>query len=413
MFTMYTGDAAFVQPRFEVCAIDNQGMRDPTPAIETFSLSNTAPVVQFTDALDLGDSTYASVTFHWVTTDPDGGGPGLHYYVWLDGNEATPDSTSETAFTVPSRRFLQQGTYLSGPRTVFVQAVDDGGRHGPAASFTWFVRAPGMVLDDNQARLLVIDDVVETSGNNQLIDAFYKGGDYFFARDGIWIHHQGPHEWLQDGTWDSLRVQYNANMFRSAEDMLQTFRQFKAVVWYRGDNLNISPWLTNYSQAIKDYVDGGGRLYVDGVYLISALRTPGALGRDFIDYLDSDSLLECYSSAVQNPTEGWGNVSGGYFRSAAYGEITRFSAAANLSGNTGGLRAFVVRDTMNVAFWALPNSLSPSAGFEVPVAVTVPHGAGRIVLSTIPLSSGYSNLTRLPSAGNVYHRILQQFGIAP
>jgi hypothetical protein len=45
---------------------------------------------------------HASLTISWDTNDPDGGGAGLRYRIWLDGNEANYDSTTLNTFTVPS-----------------------------------------------------------------------------------------------------------------------------------------------------------------------------------------------------------------------------------------------------------------------------------------------------------------------
>ena len=224
MFTMLTGDSFVVMPRFEIFAIDNEGAADPTPAVQTFTLSNIAPAATIADALGSRDSTYASVTFSWTVNDPDGGGPGLYYRVWLDGNEAAYDSTTASTFTVPSARFLQGGEYLSGLRTVYVQAVDDGGRAGPPSSMTWYVRAPAEVLTNHQGRLLIVDEVPSTGSNNALFDAFYKS----------------VADLLPAGTYSVLRPQYNTRIFRSERDVAQTLRQFQAVLWYRGGETTVS-----------------------------------------------------------------------------------------------------------------------------------------------------------------------------
>src|SRR5262249_38111459 len=139
VFTLITGDSAFIHTQFEIRAMDDKGQVDPTPAIERFTFGNLAPLVHITNPLRVVDSSYASVTVAWDVNDPDGGGPGLHYRIWLNGNRAGYDSTTENVFTVPSERFLEGGTYRSGLRTLYLQAVDDGGRSGPLDSTRWFV----------------------------------------------------------------------------------------------------------------------------------------------------------------------------------------------------------------------------------------------------------------------------------
>src|SRR5262249_8060866 len=139
-------------------------------------LNNLAPRVTITNPLRwypsdpnrVSDSSFASVTVNWSVDDPDGGGPGLHYRLWLDGNQAAYDSTADYTFTVSSARFLQGGTYRSGPRTLYLQAVDDGGLSGPLDSTTWYVRAPARVLDPvtQRGRVLIIDDSRRISANS-------------------------------------------------------------------------------------------------------------------------------------------------------------------------------------------------------------------------------------------------------
>jgi len=397
LFTMLTGDSAVVSPRFEIYAIDNQGAADPTPAVQTFLLSNLAATVRFTDALGPSDSTYGSVTVSWETIDPDGGGPGLHHRVWLDGQEADYDSTDGQTFTVPSARFLQDGTYKSGPRTLYVQAVDDGGRAGPPSGMTWYVRAPAAVLDGLQGRLLVVDEVPSAGANNYLFDTFYKS----------------IADLLPTGTYSVLRTQFNPRIFRSARDVAQTLRQFKAVLWYRGGEITVSPWLTTYQDSIGAWLDAGGKLYLDGLYLVRGLHTPGAFREDFVSsHLGSSRLLYCYASiggGLVDSTAGWSSHVGSVFRSSVYGES--FAALAGpfrMSDSTGAVRGFAVTDTNFVALWAMDGQLvPPNAGFEVPVGVTVPQGMnGRIILITLPL-----RFAPPTPAANLLRRMLYGFGI--
>jgi hypothetical protein len=396
LFTVFTGDSGVVTPRFEVYAIDNEGRADPTPAVQRFSLSNTAPLVQLTSPLGLSDSTYASVTLGWAVIDPDGGGPGLHFRVWLDGNEAAYDSTSEQAFTVPSARFLQDGQYRSGRRTLYVQAVDDGGRSGPVASMTWYVRAPAAVLENNQGRLLVIDDVPATGANNSLFDTFYKS----------------VADLLPPGSYDVLRPQFNPRIFRSERDLAQTFRQFRAVLWYRGGEITVSPWLRTYQDAIGAYVDAGGNLYLDGLYLVEGLRTPGALREEFVTrHLGSTRLVHCYASiggGFVDSTAGWSSHSGSAFRSSANGAFRALVGPLRMADSTGAVRGFAVTDTSFVALWAMDGQLDPpNTGFEVPVGVTVPQGMnGRMVLLSLP-----ARFAPPASATSLLRKLLHDFGI--
>jgi len=403
VFTMLTGDSALVSPQFEIYAIDNEGAADPTPAKQKFLLGNLAPVVRFTNPLGSGDSTFASATVSWETTDPDGGGPGLHYRVWLDGSEAAYDSTSELTYTVRSALFLDGGVYRSGPRTLYVQAVDDGGRRGEPASMTWYVRAPAEVLENNQGQLLVVDDMpsVGTAGtNNSKYDALYKS----------------VADLLPNGVRDYsvLRTQFNPGVFRSGLDVLQTFRQFKAVLWYRGDQPTVSLLLKAYQDGIEAYLDGGGKLYLDGYYLVEGLNTPGALREEFVSRHLGDSTrlilgLDRFGTTV-DLTAGWSGRNGSLFRSSRYGAFNAPKGTPLIDDDsTGAMRGFAVRDTNNVALWAMDGQLNPAnVGFEVPVGVTVPQDmGGRIVLLSAPVLIAPSP----PMARILLQGLLHEFGI--
>ena len=221
VFTLFTGDSALIHTQFEIRAMDDKGLVDPTPAIQRFVLSNLAPRARITNPLRwypsnpnrVSDSSFASVTVNWDVDDPDGGGPGLHYRIWLDGNQATYDSTTESAFTVPSARFLQGGTYLSGPRTLYLQAVDDGGLAGPLDSTTWFVRAPAKVLDPvtHRGRVLIIDDSRRvTSNSNDLgVDTLYA--NCFARAASADPYREGTSRYVvvPPGTYSTLRLEYS------------------------------------------------------------------------------------------------------------------------------------------------------------------------------------------------------------
>jgi hypothetical protein len=415
LFTMFTGNEDVVNPRFEILAIDNECACDPTPAAQTFLLSNIAPTVRFTDPLGSRDSTYASVTVNWETTDPDGGGD-LRYRIWLDGNYASRDSTPQRSFTVPSPRFLQEKAgspgvfeYRSGPRTLYVEAVDDGGRSGPWASMTWYVRAPAALDDEGKGGLLVVDDLPAANPNNYAWDQFYAS----------------VYSLLGQGNYSVLRPQFNPRIFRSAADFAQTLRQHRAVLWYRGTETSVSPWLREYQDSLGAWLKAGGKAYLDGYYLVEGLNTPGAFREDFVrDFLGSTGLIRCYANislSVKDSTAGWNFSDTALFRSSSYGDtaLRPMVGSTSISNAAGGVRGFAVTDTHFVALWAMDGQLDPAnVGFEVPVGVTVPHGTGRITLLSLPVRAFRQPIPWLPKtllwpreAEKFLKGMLHEFGI--
>ena len=404
VFTIITGDSTLVHTRFEIRAMDDKGQIDPTPATQLFLLSNRAPTVTIKDPYVLaatGDTTYASVTAMWDVTDLDGGGPGLRYRIWLDGNQAGYDSTTEKSFTVPSHRFLRNGTYPSGPRTLYIQAVDDGGSAGPPASMTWYVRAPAATLTpDLRGEALLIDEVPSDGGNNFTYDAFYLAA---------------LTESLTAARFSVLRPQFNPRIFRSPRDFAQTLRQFKCVIWYRGQETSISTLLSTYQDSLEAWLDTGGNLYADGLYLIQGLNTPGALTADFAARrLHTAGMYNNLNSSIADSTAGWGNRTNTRFRSSIYGDIMVATIQAPSipgAGQTPGIRCFIPAvDTASVALWALDSLLTPpNDNFDAPVGISAAQpGGGRVVFISMPLRLGQP-----APAGRLYRRMLYGFNATP
>ena len=154
-----TGTARYV---FEVAAVDQQGAADASPARQTFDLYNTPPDVQF-ESGTLPTQTLAAVTFYMIAVDPDttaddgdnDTGDYLdHYEAWLDGEEGNVKVFPVTGNSVSLRVEDFGGRY--GPRTVFVQVVDEAGTTSSTIQHTWQVDA---APEDG---ILLVDDCTQT-----------------------------------------------------------------------------------------------------------------------------------------------------------------------------------------------------------------------------------------------------------
>ena len=397
LFTVPTGDSALIHTQFEIRSVDNQGAVDPTPAIQPFQLSNLAPKVHITNPLRRAraagqpeDTSFASVTINWEVDDPDGGGPGLRYHVWLDGRYDAYDSTTANTFTVESSRFLNAaGTYVSGYRTLYLQAVDDGGRFGPIDSTSWYVRAPATVLDPTtkRGRLLVIDDSNSLTNSNFAVDTLYANVVARSTQADPYREGLSRYVTLAPGTFSFMRLQYS-NPFRSARDLMQTFRQFDAVVWYRGyEDQTISLTLRAYQDSVGQFILSGGRLFLEGLYLIEGNNSFGSLRQDFITrYLNCRRFYQTFDGGIGDSTVGIGIETQAFQRSAMYADtIMRLDRPATVPGVPPGLRGFVVNDTSQVAVWARGATLSPADPNDMPFAMTVNRSPGRVIVVSFPV----------------------------
>lgn len=356
------------KPVFEVRAIDDDGAVDPTPATEQFIFTNQAPIVDFQSPPGIRDTTFASVTLGWYGADPDGNGAKMVYRVWLNGNEANTDITQNKFITIATDRFRQNGQLLSGFRTVYVQAIDDGGRAGNVDSTTWYVRAP---VAGTRARLLIIDDVPSTNPGNASIDS-------------MWINTAVRN--LPADEWSLLRLE-TTQPFRSSEDVRQTFALFENVLWYRSTQTNFSTLLSDYQNGIAAYLDAGGSFTIEGLDLIQGVAASGPLTADWTTrYCGSRGLYKFETTVPGDSSAVWGIAPSNNGLPAGLLRSTLLADSVRTLQIYSGLRGFDVVDTNDVLLWAPPNQLTPSNPINLPVAVSVPQpSGGRMTVITVPL----------------------------
>ncbi len=359
----------FTQAVFEARAINDRGARDPDPARQTFNFSNQPPVLHIVgkpNSLDHSDTTFASVTITWTVDDPDGDVNAVTNRVWLDGRQDSPQITRGTTFTMPSAEFLQGGAYLSGPRTIFVQPIDDGGMAGAIDSCTWYVRQP---VPGNRARLLVVDDAQYTGGAKTRVDTLYANA---IARTGI------------DPTTTRVLHLSASQPWRSTADLTQTFAQFENVLWYRGEQASVSTALVNYGGGVGTYLEHGGRFFLESLNLIKAWLSPGPFDVAWVQrYLNSDGVFLFGQPPDSSAT--WGVSSAR--PTVLHSPLLTDSLLAKR--NITGLRGFVSRDRSQMLLIASANGLGPQNPYEMAVALDVPQpSGGRMMVVTFSMVTG-------------------------
>ena len=372
--------AGYTNPVFSVRAIDNAGARDPNPPSQNFEFSNIAPTVRLLQKPLPTDTTFASVSVTWSATDIDGDAARLTYLVWLDGNAATPEITTAQALTMPTARFLvggAGGNLVPGPRKLFVRAIDDGGRAGPADSVSWFVRRAVTGL---RARLLLVDDVPKLNAANLRFDTLYSNS---VGRVG-----------LTTDEYTILRLD-TTQPFKTAADFEQTFKLFETVVWYRGNEITFSTLLRTGEAGIARYLDGGGRFYLDGLYLFAGRNASGPLSEDFARaHLGSRGMIGAFtvSPTFADTSIGFGNSGTSVFLPAVdvRGTLARDSIYVRQvfqvrPGEAGGLRQFDFIDRSQVVLWGAPGTLTPAVGDSTAVGMSVPQlNGGRAIVVCMP-----------------------------
>lgn len=370
VFTVAT-PTGFAMPRFEVRAVDDDSLRDETPAIQDFQFSNAPPNVQIIGSPPVPDTTFASVTVRWAATDPDGDAGKVQIRAWLDGREAQAHvlapGTSE--FTFPTDDFRNgSGDLVSGPRTVFVQAIDDGGRAGTPASASWYVRAP------EGATVLVVDNVPATAPSAVQVDDFY--------RTTIGNHIPGQYQVLD------LERQ---SPFRSMKDFEQTLKLFPVVLWFRETNQTFSTLLHDYQPALEAYLrDGRNSFFITGLGLFEGENVCGpstATNCGYLteglatEFLDTNFFYKAPIPTRVDSTVAWTSLGSRRVYLPLY-------ADSLTTRSYGGLRGFAVGSPSSALVVAPPNTLNQPHDYELPIAVRVvqPTG-GKAIFFSFPLTA--------------------------
>lgn len=379
---------------FEARAINDRGVKDPEPARQRFYFTNKPPVVRLQgkpNAGDRSDTTFASASVTWTVTDVDGDPLRVTCRLWMDGHADTPVIGSNGAFTVPSDQFKVNGAWASGRRTLYIQGIDDGGMAGPIDSVSWYVKAPVAVPDaQGYGRLLLVDDVPSTDPAELRVDTLYANA----------VASMG----LPAGSWTVLRLQSN-QPFRTAADLEQTFKQFRAVVWYRGEQSTVSSVLSNFGAGVGPYLESGGKLYLESLNLVSAWSSGGPFDREFVDrYLNSEGVF--LFPLAPDSSAAWGLNGSGVLQCPVLADSLQNRRIV------GGLRGFKFRSASQVLILAPAHLLSQNNPYDFALAMAVPQpGGGLFVASSYPLVSATISTSGFPQrASLVLRKILALLG---
>ena len=175
--------------QFEVRAVDNQGLTDPSPARTVFPIQNTPPTLQLT-SFDLPpDTTFQVVSFAWRAQDADGLenlasveislNDSLNFtpipiefdYATLVG-DVDPQNSAQTE--TETRVFLGRGfqsseltipnLQLNSENTLYIRAVDLTDTTSTLQRYTWYVKK-------QQSDILFVNDWRKS--NSPILQSFH------------------------------------------------------------------------------------------------------------------------------------------------------------------------------------------------------------------------------------------------
>ncbi|MGD8394155.1 MAG: hypothetical protein PVF43_01635 [Candidatus Eiseniibacteriota bacterium] len=260
--------------RFEVRAIDDAGEADPTPAAQTYHVYNRPPTIRFRSVSSLPAVSLPAVTVEFVAEDPDGDDTVREVVAWLDGQDPETEG-NRVPYPAVFVTYGPEDFATYGERTLFLQAIDDGGAKSNAIQHTLDVVEP-------VGTVLLLDDMPDDiAGGTTQTDPFYREAmDEVMAGAPYTLHkiEEAP--------------------FRTRDEAAAIFGLFDVVVWYQGTNtvdefenpIPVSTFsLANATDAIRALLARGGRMLL---VTMNAVGDQGAFSDDFArETLGLDSWL--------------------------------------------------------------------------------------------------------------------------
>ncbi len=154
---------------FQVKAVDDEGLEDPSPAKQYFPIQNSPPQMKW--ILNIPDTTFTVATFLWDVSDLDGDSTIDYYEYTLDddtlnwnkipGYLRSISLNSDSGLTEGNHSFTMRAVDISGGKSDLLRMPENPGD-------TWFVKEP-------RGRYLLIDDFENESSTVGYPDAYYKG----------------------------------------------------------------------------------------------------------------------------------------------------------------------------------------------------------------------------------------------
>jgi len=273
----------------EVRAVDEEGLRDPTPARSVFPIRNSPPEISLSQFELPPDTTFTVVSFAWRARDPDGDQNLAAIGISLNDSTNFVEIPPEFDFvtlvadqgqvpaggTVEARLFLGRGAQASSIRvpgmmldaenTFYVRSRDQADTTSAVERYAWWVKA-------NRSDVLFVNDYRLAS--NGTLRTYHSRllSDYLPAGHGmdLWDITR-PYTTGSSGT-----VPRSDALPPVAEPMLRmTLSLFRYIYWVSTSTTG-DPGTDNMpfvAPVLPEFFANGGKLLVHSPVTVSAVET--------------------------------------------------------------------------------------------------------------------------------------------
>ncbi len=241
---------------FEVKAVDNEGMEDPTPAELILPVKNSPPTIAFQHGTIPPDTSFPVVSFYPEAHDIDGDESLIGYYTFTDYDTAVKfisiDSTRITFEGIP------QGTHIF----TFMSVDKSHAVSDPIADTLYVQNVTGHIL------------VVDASMDNQA-DNLYKN---FFDTYGHPYSYWNIEKFLPYSSYDI--------------DKILNSMGFSLIFWYSvGDTTRA---VQKMQRSLETYLDNGNKLVITSQLMLKYVQdttNPNTVTDFMRNYLGVDSIV--------------------------------------------------------------------------------------------------------------------------
>lgn len=246
-----------------VRAIDNEGLRDPSPDQLKIPIKNTPPVVSFDDKLIIPDTANLVVTSEWNATDVDGNETITQVFISLNGKTWYEVNKSKKVFSIapvdgtasdttaayvyygtdknPSSELIS-GLVMNDTNKLFIKAVDQAGTESLLDTSTTFF------MKGKQHDVLVVGGVsVANSTYKNIFNAINVNYDFLdFAKNN------GALQPLLWSTTFRLQLAFYSKLFLYTDETL-----------YINPYSNVKSLILEFAAAsLQEYANSGGKYFI-------------------------------------------------------------------------------------------------------------------------------------------------------
>ncbi|MBU1873811.1 hypothetical protein KJ688_08820 [bacterium] len=258
---------------FQVKAVDDDSLADPTPACQAFPIRNSPPTIRWTLVSRIPDTTFTVASLIWEASDLDGDSTIDRFEYALDepdnwraisGYNRIVTLNADDGLTEGKHCFYIRAVDVAGAESEIIRMPDDTTRF-------WYVKEP-------KGRYLLIDDHASESSTYSFPDRYYRN-----MMNNV-LPGEGFDVWNIEKLFPLSVIQFT-----------ETIKLFDRIIWYTDLVKTTDPHFIAAQVALPAVIDAGAK-----VIFIAQFNTGFGAQGDPLAFSPVDSLGKYYDRIPPN-----------------------------------------------------------------------------------------------------------------